>query len=157
MTLLYRDGPRLTDPKDVLALLAVFAGEGSKEENYWPQTVSDPVKEALRWLQGIAKTAAATEAAAGAVGPYGYWELNTTWVDPVSRWLQGDALASIATDYDIYEGNLIRILSKMANLLEEWRTLAALSTDTATLQCMADAEQMLLTGIATSDSLYLRL
>ena len=157
MTLLYRDGPRLTDPKEVLALIAVFAGEGSKEENYWPQTVSDPVKAALRWLQGTAKEAAATESAARAVGPYGYWELNTTWVDPVWRWLQGDALASIATDYEIYEGNLIRILSKMANLLEEWRTLATLSSDTATLQCMAEAEQLLLTGIATSDSLYLRL
>ena len=78
-------------------------------------------------------------------------------MEPVWRFVNGEGLATLATDYGSYEGNLIRALSKMANVLEEWRTLATLAADTAMLEALREAAALLTPAIATADSLYLRI
>jgi superfamily II RNA helicase len=83
--------------------------------------------------------------------------LNTTWIEPVWRWLQGATVQDICADYDIYEGNFMRLLSKTVNLLEEWRSLATLSKDTEMLEKMRGLETKLTRDLAAGDSLYLRL
>jgi superfamily II RNA helicase len=155
MPLLYRDGPRLADPKEVLALIAVFLGE-EKGESYTPD-VPATVRDGLNWLQATATRCARVELETKTVAPAGFWDLSTFWVEPVWRFVNGEPLAALAADYGIYEGNLIRALSKMANVLEEWRTLATLVSDTTTLEALREAGALLTPGIATADSLYLRL
>jgi hypothetical protein len=59
------------------------------------------------------------------------------------------------SDYELFEGNFIRMLSKLVNVLEEWRALATLKTDTDMLNLLVDVEQKL--RMNSSDSLYLRL
>ena len=87
----------------------------------------------------------------------GFWDVNTTWVEPIWRWLNGTTMQELCTDYDCYEGNIMRTLAKMANILEEWRCLATLNTDTEMLEKMRGYEERLLCGLAASDSLYLRI
>ena len=86
-----------------------------------------------------------------------YWELNTNWVEPVWRWLQGATVQEICKDYECYEGNLMRLLSKLVNLLEEWRSLATLAKDTEMLEKMRGLETKIMRELALTDSLYLRL
>ena len=73
------------------------------------------------------------------------------------RWLQDATVQEICADYEIYEGNLMRLLSKAANILEEWRSLATLSKDTEMLEKMRGLEAKLTRDLAAGDSLYLRL
>jgi superfamily II RNA helicase len=87
----------------------------------------------------------------------GFWSLNTTWIEPVWRWLQGASAQELCADYEFYEGNLMRTLMKMVNIVEEWRSLATLASDTEMLETMRGVEQRLLNGIAVCDSLYLRI
>jgi superfamily II RNA helicase len=75
----------------------------------------------------------------------------------VWRWLHGATVQEICADYEIYEGNLMRLLSKAANILEEWRSLATLSKDTEMLEKMRGLETKLARDLAAGDSLYLRL
>ena len=95
----------------------------------------------------------------GAVNPpkFTYWDVNTSCVELVWRYVNGESLSQLAADYGIFEGNCIRFLSKMVNLLDEWRVLATIKSDTATLNRLLDAEQLLISAVANSDSLYLRL
>ena len=86
-----------------------------------------------------------------------YWELNTMWLEPVWRWLNGETTQQICIDYDCYEGNLIRLLMKVGNLLEEWRCLATLREDVAMLEKMRGLETKILRDLAIGDSLYLQL
>jgi hypothetical protein len=51
----------------------------------------------------------------------------------------------------------MRLLSKAANILEEWRSLATLSKDTEMLEKMRGLEAKLARDLAAGDSLYLRL
>jgi superfamily II RNA helicase len=78
-------------------------------------------------------------------------------VEPVWRWLQGATVQELCADYDCYEGNLMRILAKGGNLLEEWRSLATLAADTEMLEKMRGLEAMITRGAAAGDSLYLHL
>jgi superfamily II RNA helicase len=51
----------------------------------------------------------------------------------------------------------MRSLLKLVNILEEFRSLATLATDTEMLETMKGVEEKLLRDVATCDSLYLRL
>lgn len=161
MPLFYKNGPIVTleDPKEVLAVLAVFASEGGNEDapNLLDLNIPESIRGAIQWIRQEGYRCAEVEGQVRAISPETYWDIDVTWVEPVWRYIQGDALGEIAATYGVYEGNLIRILSKMGNLLEEWRTLATLNDHVNTLDNFKDAEQFLNTTIASSESLYLRL
>jgi superfamily II RNA helicase len=97
------------------------------------------------------------EARLGGRAKQGYWDLSTTWIEPVWRWLGGATLQELCQDYDTYEGNMIRIFMKMANLLEEWRSLAMYCEHTEMLEKMRDFEKVVLRDVAVCSSLYISL
>lgn len=85
------------------------------------------------------------------------WELTPYWVDVVIRWMRGDHLSAICHEYEIYEGNAIRALLKLANIAEEWTTLATLACDLEQLELMRDIRQAIVHGAVAPESLYLRI
>jgi superfamily II RNA helicase len=160
MPRLFRSGTAPTDPTEVLPVLAAFLGEGSKSDAVRDPAALDvpvPVKACLETIRADAVACARLERAAGALGQDDYWDLDFGWVEIVHKFLSGTPLSGLAADYGIYEGNLIRAILKLGNLLEEWRTLATLSADTERLERLQGAELRLATPIPSSDSLYLRL
>lgn len=146
--------------EEILATLMAFSGESGKD---MPAVdgldVPRPVITALWSIYRVAQENQRLEdtVAAPRAPRDSYWELNTTWVEPVWRWLQDATVQEICTDYEIYEGNLMRLLSKAVNILEEWRSLATLSKDTEMLEKMRGLEGKLARDLAAGDSLYLRL
>jgi superfamily II RNA helicase len=146
--------------EEILAALMAFSGESGKD---MPAVdgldVPRPVIASLWSIHRAAQENQRLEdtVAAPRAPRDSYWELNTTWVEPVWRWLQGATVQEICADYEIYEGNLMRLLSKAANILEEWRSLATLSKDTEMLEKMRGLETKLARDLAAGDSLYLRL
>jgi len=147
-------------PEEILAVLVGFAEESGREMPAVDSLrVSKPVIIALWNIHDLAMDNQQLENKMGAprAPRDSYWELNTTWVEPVWRWLQGATTQELCTDYECYEGNLVRLLSKVVNLLEEWRSLATLAKDTEMLEKMRGLETTIMRDLAFSDSLYLRL
>jgi len=142
-------------PEDTLALLAVFLGEGTPGAH----TISSPhVRASVDELTRLAKSCMEVEKTYRIVSPNpSYWDINTEYVEIVSKWLGGTTLIELSVEHGIFEGNLIRILTKLQSLLEEWRILATLTKDTHTLNMLSGAEQLLQIGYASAESLYLQL
>lgn len=146
--------------EEILTALMAFSGESGKD---MPAVdgldVPRPVIAALWSIHRAAQENQRVEdtVAAPRAPRDSYWDLNTTWVEPVWRWLQDATVQEICADYEIYEGNLMRLLSKAANIVEEWRSLATLSKDTEMLEKMRGLEAKLMRDLAAGDSLYLRL
>jgi superfamily II RNA helicase len=159
MAQLYRSGLMALEAPDVIiCCLAAFIGEGKPEQT--PITQLDlpkPVTDALRYVGAKAVENQTAEARAGGRAKDGYWTLSTTWVEPVWRWLGGATLQELCQDYDTYEGNMIRIFMKMANLLEEWRSLATFCEHAEMLEKMRGFEQVILRDVAVCSSLYISL
>ena len=140
--------------EEILTVLMSFTEESGKEmPSVNSLDVPRPVIDALWSIYRVSEENQRLETARPPRDSY--WELNTSWVEPVWRWLQGASVQELCTDYDCYEGNLLRILSKLVNLLEEWRSLATLCNDTEMLEKMRDV--VVMRDFTPGDSLYLRL
>ena len=89
--------------------------------------------------------------------PEEYWSLATYWVQIAADWLAGEPAATLATKYEIYEGNLMRGLHKLTNLVNEWNAMATIVGDVDMLAKLAVTPTKLTRDIAIPESLYLRL
>jgi superfamily II RNA helicase len=159
MAQLYQSGlMKLEAPDVIITCLAGFIAEGKPEQT--PITQLDAPKQVIDALQFVgakARENQAIEAQAGGRTKEGYWSLSTTWIEPVWRWLGGATLQELCQDYDTYEGNMIRIFMKMANLLEEWRSLATFCEHAEMLEKMRGFEEVILRDVAVCSSLYISL
>ena len=93
----------------------------------------------------------------GVVSPKGFWDLNSYWIEPVWRWLQGEDVSTLCDDYGLYEGNFMRVVMKVANLLEEFTSLATFTQNVEMLAKLDGLSAKLIRGVAVPESLYLRI
>ena len=142
----------------ILTVLSSFINE--KLDGDVPQfedlIVDRPVKDLLAKVDDLAHSLSSLEGSCGI--PYDkYWTLSLSWVDPVWRWLKGENSATICADYGLYEGNLMRTVLRVANVADEWISLATYCEDTDMVSRMSEVKAVLLREIAVTDSLYLRI
>jgi len=144
--------------EELACVLAAFLQEGANQDKAPSLTDADLSKEALEalyWVDAVSIDCQKDEDKAGVLSPPGYWSLSALWVCVASRWLSGAGLTEIATEFDLFEGNVQRGLLRVANLLEEWGSVATLRQDLATLEKLAALR--FLRDEVIVDSLYLRL
>jgi superfamily II RNA helicase len=72
-------------------------------------------------------------------------------------WFSGTSAAELTKRYEIYEGNLMRGLLKLMNIVNEWITIATFKTDVRMLETLKNVQTTLLRDIAQPESLYLTL
>ena len=150
------DAASLLEPQEVLALLAACISEGKKEEPSIEQLdVPLTVKDGLYELNEIWNDLRSAEKASKAKPSE--WKLCLSWIGPMWRWMEGDSVAQICSDYGIYEGNLIRSVLKLQSMLEEWRAMATYCNHTDVLKAFEKAHELLLREAVIQDSLYLHL
>jgi superfamily II RNA helicase len=147
--------------EEIIAVLTGFLQEdGDPDKAPFIDKISVPkeVKEVLYQVSDIACDYVNSEKQHTVANtPSGFWNLNSTWIEPIWRWLDGEDASVLCQDYEIFEGNLLRVILKVANLLEEWTVLATFNKDVEMLEKLRGLDAKLKHGIATTDSLYLRL
>ncbi len=116
--------------------------------------VSDQVLRACTGVKGIADELWAAERASSGAD---YWAVGAQWVEVAARWLAGEPAAHICADFGLYEGNLIRGILKLSNLVEEFVSLATFKGDVGVLAALDGVGVRLVRDVAVPDSLYLRL
>jgi superfamily II RNA helicase len=154
--------------EEILAVLACFMKEGQQGVELAPiegARVPEAVRGAVYAINSLGERAevaerlcpgAALQGASGAATFY--WNPNVTWIEPVWQWLHDSpSTADLCGEFGFYEGNWMRVLLKLVNLLEEWRALATLATDVDMLEKMKELELKLLRDVSVCDSLYLRI
>lgn len=152
--------------REVVAVLAVFLKEGQESAGLVGLdsfAVPDRVKGGVQRIQEMAdgfreKERGFPGAALQGVGDPFYWDVNVTWLEPIWRWLDGGlTMGELCADYGSYEGNVMRVLMKLVNLLEEWRSVATLAEDVEGLEIVKGLELEIMREVAVCDSLYLRI
>lgn len=145
---------------EVVAVLGCFiVDRESEEKTVHPNSLrmSEAVKQALLQIDQWGVQGVAIDRTHGVHSPDGFWSLTTLWVEIGSQWMDGVEAGFLSKTYDIYEGNLMRGLLKLANIVNEWITLATYKADVEMLHTFKDVPQVLLRDIAQPESLYLRL
>jgi superfamily II RNA helicase len=144
--------------EEIVAFLCAFLIEG-KEEGPQLKNLKIPstVCDALYDLDSFVDLFMGAEKKHGVVSPYGYWSLNSYWIEPVWRWLGGEGVSTICDDYGLYDGNFMRVVLKVANLLEELTAMATHTKDVETLAKLEGLQGKLVRDVAVPESLYLRI
>lgn len=149
-------GQRL-NPQEILTVLCGCISEGSKEEQppLSSLDISEEVRDSLYTLNDYWYNLNLEEKKRGK--EYTAWDLTTFWIEPLQQWMEGEPVASICRTFGIYEGNLIRSVLKLNNMLEEWRCMAKFCEHADMLSKFKDAEKLLIREVVIQDSLYLHL
>ena len=154
MPLFYSKSRELLRTREELLTFLAFFLPTSDEAG----TECSLLPEAKKALISLANTCMEVERDNSIISPKpGYWSVYTGHVEMIWRLVNGETITQLCYDYDIFEGNIMRLLSSMLHLLEEWRNMATLSNDTRTLEMLVDAEACITPSWSIGDSIYLRL
>ena len=144
-------------PEELLCILAgcIMDGKMDGETSLSDIKVPQAVKDSLYGLTELWDRLRKVEAEQGSA--QSKWKMSTAWIGPMWDWMNGDAVATICQTYGIYEGNLIRSVLKLQNMLDEWRSMAAFCEHTDIMDKFRDAHHLLVREAVIQDSLYLHM
>lgn len=86
---------------------------------------------------------------------FSYWNLTSYWAEVVQRWMDGDDF--VCEQLGLDQGNFVRAILKLSNIVDEWINLATISQDVEMIEKMKDAKAKIVRGFVIPDSLYLRI
>ena len=145
-------------PKDLLVTLAACITEGKKGDtktSVKELDVSKDVKDAIYEIGDVWNNMRVSEIKMGAKASD--WNLSTFWMEIMNRWMDGEAISVLCEEYGVYEGNLIRSVLKLQNMLDEWRSMASFCQHTEMIKKLEEAHLLLVRDAVIQDSLYLHL
>ena len=145
---------------EIVAVLGAFLVDNealSKSSHPMDIPLTDIIRQTLMKIDEWGAMGARIDKQHGITSPDTFWSLATLWVQIAENWLDGTSAAEIAKKYEIYEGNLMRGLHKLVNVVNEWTAVATINGDVDMLARLADTPQKLTRDIAVPESLYLRL
>lgn len=145
---------------DLICVLACF--QEDKEMDDSPSIgelyVSNKVKDVLYKIQDMVGTFQDLEDKFGSISiSHDYWHLSTQMIEPMRQWAEGKSVAEICSSYGLFEGNFIRSVMKMSNMLDEWLALATYCQHTEQIDKIIDIRSKMIRDIVIPDSLYLHL
>lgn len=140
---------------EFLIVLSTFIGEAKEQESInWP---SDTIFKEVKRIQEDAKQGIRVEASFGIDSPE-FWDLSTEWIEPIACWLRDeDSVASLAARFELFEGNVLKALLKLASLLEEVQAMLTVLKNVTLLEMLSTARNRILRDVILAESLYLRL
>ena len=146
--------------EDFVCFLGAFLNEGKTEDEPNPASLSISKKtmDALNFVDEIAfKCQKDEEPYQLKFAKQGLWDLHTSWIEPLQLWYQGQDVATICSSYGLYEGNFLRSVLKVANMVDEWISLATFTKTIELLQLLEGIKEILVRDIVRPESLYLQL
>ncbi len=145
LTELYMSGAfkGLTAP-EIIAVMSAFNTEKSIDDDKL-EPVNDKIQPVIERLSDIRDHLSH--------GDPNDWRITTEFVNITLDWLNGESAATICENYNIFEGNLTKLVMKLQNLYEELQIMATINNDVDLLNTIKDLN--IVNGIAIPDSLYL--
>ena len=104
------------------------------------------------WMNAVVKDFVASEVLKS---DFSYWNLTSYWAEVVQRWMAGDDF--VCEQLGIDQGNFVRAMLKLSNIVEEWINVATISQDVEMIEKMKDVKEKVVRGFVIPDSLYLRI
>jgi superfamily II RNA helicase len=151
----------LMTPEGFVAFLSAFLNEGKDSDDSPTLDDLEIPEDIIDTLYTVDDWASKFQAEEDKVlGPQRneFWSLKTTWIEPLYRWVSEDvSAATLCQEYGIYEGNLMRSILKVANMVDEWSNLATYTQNIGMLRLLDGLREKLVRDVAKPDSLYLKL
>lgn len=143
---------------EIISILGCFMEEKETEDSpsIRELNVSSEVRNVLTNIKNIAEEFQSIEDKVG-YPVQDYWKIGTQMIEPMQRWIEGENASIICQEHGLFEGNFIRSVMKMANMLDELLAMATYCQHTEQINKIMEVRQKIIRDIVISDSLYLHL
>ena len=148
--------------EELVACLACFMERDKSDEGGYPihsLLISERMMSRIKIMYNLAEKYDQLERSVhkdmNTLQKDGYWMLTTKWVEPITEWMGGESISHICSKYGIFEGNLIRGILKIANMLDEWEALAMFCQHIDQIEKIGAVRSKIIRDMAVTDSLYL--
>ena len=144
--------------EDIATTLACFLEEKETEDtpSFGELNISLDVYNTLVYTKKMAQEYQEIENTVG-YPVYDYWKISSQLIEPIRRWIEGENASVICQEHGLFEGNFIRAIMKMSNMLDEVLAMATYCQHTDQVNKIMDVRQKIIRDIVISDSLYLHL
>jgi superfamily II RNA helicase len=144
--------------EEIVTVLGCFMEEKETDDSptIGELNVSNEVRNVLLKIRKMAQELGSVEDGIG-FPVQDYWKVGTQLIDPMRRWIEGENASIICQEHGLFEGNFIRSIMKMANMLDEWLAMATYCQHTEQVDKIMEVRQKIIRDIVISDSLYLHL
>jgi superfamily II RNA helicase len=140
------------DVPEIICLLAVFISD-NKQYNL-EEPVINSLNMSINKLVAITKTYQDYEAELG-LDSKDFWEISHEFVNIAYMWGSKCTVVELFTKYDIYEGNFIRAMLKLNNILNDLVGLSKILGRLQNIPKYETAQQIIVRDIVSVNSLYL--
>jgi superfamily II RNA helicase len=170
----YLDG---LDLVDIVGLCAGFVDVGKLEDE--PMLTDVPMSAGLRSVYGeLERIIENLKGLEVRQSPPDYWTVRSGMIEPLREWTSANAseasrsasesvsgadeadqvhIGALCEKYGLFEGNFVKAVLKVSNIIEELVSMSTLMSKTAMLEKLESARSKLVRGLVVPDSLYLHL
>jgi superfamily II RNA helicase len=141
---------------EIVAVVAAFIEEKNNDITQIRQLkITEPVIEVLEHINYIASDFGDYEYQSGIeIGTD--WNLYLSFIGPAYDWAKGDSIYEIYSKYDnIYEGNFIRNILRINNILENIKNISETTQNTVLLKKLESINDIIIRDQVTTESLYI--
>ena len=145
---------------ELTGMLSIFLSEGkSKEDIYIDDLICNTsCKEILSSLENHVENYLNKETELNNKLPYPTWlswTLDLTTFNSVKTWADGLSWAHVANEYDGFQGNFIKTIIRVTNLMKNIESIARIFNNVKLLNTIDGYQEKLIRDIVITDSLYL--
>lgn len=143
---------------ELATLLSFFMEDFDKNESYDLDKLrlSAKVKDAALFLNDESYRLGELEGKCGATKSESAWFLSLQWSELVYRWITEEThIATLCSEYNTFEGNVVRGILKLVNLLDEWLSMATYCNEASQIEKITALKPLLMRDIVMPNSLYL--
>ena len=145
---------------ELVGVLSIFLAEGkSREDIYVDDLICNiSCKEILNNLETHVESYLNKETELNNKLPYPTWlswTLDLTTFNSVKSWADGLSWAHIAVEFDGFQGNFIKTILRVTNLMKNIESIARIFNNAKLLNTIDGYQEKLIRDIVITDSLYL--
>jgi superfamily II RNA helicase len=146
------------EPEEIVAVLAMFIDDAKTGDEMSVERIqcTDNVYNTLVKVNKLIEKMHSSEEQSGIVGNNDFWKITFDYVDIAYYWAAGSTIhETIGYNPDIYEGNFIRNMTKIYNMVNDVRCLCKLCGKDQLLPILEKIDPLIVRDIVTVNSLYL--
>jgi len=148
------------DSLEIVALLSIFIDDNHNNDNnnnnYHSIKCSEKVVQKIKQVNSICEQYINIEKQLDIdIHHYGFWDIYYDYVDVSYIWANNGSIDDVFNCIDTYEGNFIRCMLKLNNIVHDLITLSHIAGNIQIIPKLEVIESSIIRGIVTVNSLYL--
>lgn len=143
-------------PIEIASLVSIFIDDFRPEDRFYINDVegTDKIHNRLNKINSIIDEYKSAEQSFGVISNID-WNIYYDYIDAIYSWASGDDIRSVLDFLEIDEGNFIRSVLKINNIVKDLICLSKISSTITSIPNLNEVEELIIRDIITLDSLYI--